>query len=340
MQTSQEFRIPPELRRCCWYVILSMIALAAAFYWVARFVQNRDPANIALGVVFFALVAGAMWVGLRWRVRLDDNGVSRRLFIRWDLWSWNDLASGRIEKLYPFTLRDPDRPRWRRKLRLGLMSPEDTQTVFASINEHYRLPPPPTLPPALTIRYGFRRTVTLDNYGVQLLVGRTPYECRWRDIRGVSITRMEPLRRDFKSLLIALPDQEIELNLVTHQGGTSPTWRGATAAEINELLLKNVSKDRIHVSIAGQLPTSRERIEKDLRTAQKSVRDVKIMLAIFLPLILGLLVWFAIEGGLLKAAVMSLGFVAPAVMMVYLYRLQMKRIGELTERLPSAGRTS
>lgn len=339
MQTSQEFRIPPELRRCCWYVIFSTVALAGVFYWVAKFVQNRGPADIAVGVIFFSLLAGAMWVGLRWRVRLDDNGVSRRLFIRWDLWSWDDLASGRIEKLHPFTLRDPNRPWWRRKLRLGFLSPEDTQTAFASINEHYRLPPPPNLPPTLSIRYGFRRTVTLDNYGVQLLVGDTPCECRWRDVRRINIMRMEPARRDFKSLLITLPDQEIELKLVTHQGGTSPTWRGATADEINEFLLKKVSEDRIHVSIEGQLPTTREHIQRELQTAQKKIRDLKIMLVIFLPLIFGSLAWLAIDGGLPKAAVMSIGFVAPAAMMVHLYRLQTKRLGELTERLNSAGRT-
>jgi hypothetical protein len=314
------------------------LVLLLVYYWTARFVQNRGAADISAGCVVFALLAAAMVFPLRWRLRLDQEGVSRRLLFRWDLWSWADLASGRLRKLHPYTLYDPERTWWRRKLGLGHMAPADIREAIATINTHYRLPPPPDVPDALTIKYGFRRSVTLDNQGVHLLFGGTPHEYTWGEVLQVHITRMDPVRRDFTSVRIALPDQEIEWKLFTHQGGTSPEWRGATAEEINEFLFHHVSPDRIDISIAGEPLTKREHIERQLRSTRKRARDFAMMMAIFLPWIVGLLIWMAIDDGVFKAALMAGIFASgPGAVMIFMYRSQREEVETLKRLLESAG---
>jgi hypothetical protein len=312
--------------------------LLMVYYWIARFIQNRGGADIAAGCLAFLSLAAVMAFPLRWKVRIDRLGVSRRLLFRWELWRWDDFASGRVCKQYPYTLYDPDRPRFRRRLRLGYMASADIQEVISLINECYRLPPSPDLPGTITIKYGFRRSATFDNQGVHLLFGGTPHEYTWGEIRQVHVTRMDPVRRDFKSIRIVFPDQEIEWKLVTHDGGTSPEWRGAAAEEINEFLFRHVAPDRIDISIAGEPLTKREHIERELRSAQKKARDFAVIMAVFLPLLAGLLIWMAIDDGVFKAALMAGIFATgPGSVMIFMYWLQRRQVDELKSLLESAG---
>jgi hypothetical protein len=328
------YRIAPELRRCCWYIIAGAIGLVIVFHWIARFVQNRAPVDVAVGCVLFVLLAAAMALPLRWKLRVDQQGVARRLVFRWDSWAWADFATGRVYKLHPYTLCDPERPWWRRKLRLDYMASGEVQDVISAINGHYQLPAPPDVPATLTIKYGFRRSVTFDHDGIHLMICGRPHEYSWRELRDIHVTRMDPVRRDFKSLLITLPDQDIELTLVTHQGGTSPTWRGATSEEINEFLFQTVAAERIHVSIAGESLTKREHIEKKLQHAEGTKRDLVMMVAIFAPLMIATLVWMAMADGILVALLMVAVCVAAlGPTFIFVFRSHTKQIQDLKSML-------
>jgi hypothetical protein len=331
MQVSQikEYRISPELRRSCWYVILSVPILLAVFCWVAGFVQKRGVFDIVSGCIIFSLLAGAMAIPLCWKLRFDATGVSRRWLFSWDLWSWSELASGRILKLHPYTLRDPIRSWWCQKLRLSFMASADIKEVMRAINAHYRLPPPPSIAETLTIRYGLRSAL-FDTEGIHTSRRGKRDDCPWEKIKHVHLTRMDAVRRDFSNLVIALPDCEIELKLVTHQGGTSPSWRGATAEEINEFLFRHVPADRLTTFIAGETPTTREGIEKQLRTARSSRRHFQIIAVFFAPLLAVTLAWMAVQDGIMKAAAMAVVMaIHPGSVLVFLYRAQGKRIREL-----------
>ncbi|MCE5268742.1 MAG: hypothetical protein LLG00_12740, partial [Planctomycetaceae bacterium] len=225
-----EYRISPELRRCCWWGIGGAVLSGCVFYWSAH-VRHRDPIGIVIGCAMFLLVAVALTFALHWRVVVDSQGIARRRFGRWDRWTWEDFASGRIGKRHAYILVDPARAWWRRSLNLGYLDSDDIPTVMAAINARYRLPPPPGVPDSLTIKYGFFRRITLDRNGIQLLVRGTPHAYLWGEVGQVDITRMDPLRRDFKCVEIALPDHTIELDLVT------TPYKGATAEEINEFLV-------------------------------------------------------------------------------------------------------
>lgn len=331
-------RIAPQLRRCCWYTVIGAVVLSITFFWIARLIQNRGPVEIALGCLMFALMAAAMVIPLSWKLRLGHDGLERRILFRWDKWRWDEFATGRIYKLHPYTLFDRERPWWRRKLRLGYMDYADIQRVVTAINAHYQLPTPPYVSATLTIQYGFRHSVTFDRHGVQLVSPGRPRAYTWQELIEIHLTRMDPIRRDFKSLLISFPDQEIELKQITHQGGASPSWRGATAEEINEFLFRNVPDERIHISIEGEPITSPEQIAKKLKHAETMKRDLAICLAIFTPLIVASLIWMAITDGIFKALTMAAVYIVAVVpILVFVLRSQVQQIRDLKSTLASVG---
>ncbi len=335
--SSREYRISRELRRCCWYVIGGAFVIAAVYAWTVRIVPNRDPVAQFLAGVQIALVAAAMVIPLRWKIRVNEQGVSRRFLFHWDLWSWEDLASGRVSKRHAFILYDAKRPWWRRTLQLGYMNSDDIQELMSIVNRHYKLPPPPSVPATLEIRFGVRRSAMFTQDGVHLTGDKRPRSYRWHDLRGIHIIRMDPLRRDFKRLEVTLPDQTLIFRFVSHQGGTSPTWRGATPEELNEFLFRYAPAECIHVSIADQPLEKPEHIESKLKETTNRTRDLTVMMVVFLPLCLGILVWMAIDDGIVKATAMGVQLLLfPGSILWFLCRKQRKEIAALRNSLSNA----
>ena len=235
---------------------------------------------------------------------MDQHGISRRL-LSWNLWEWSDFASGRIQKRLWYVFCDPARPWWRRKLDLGIMAPGDRQEVIAAINTHYRLPPPPKIPATLTVRYGLRDWATFSPKGIRVANRGETHDYLWADLQDVHITRVDPLRRDFLNLVITLPDREITLETIGQYGGPSPRWRGATPEEINEYLFRHAPPDRLCVSILGNRLTKKAHIERKLRRLESTKRDVRWTAVVSTPLLVAVLVWMAIEKGVLRPAILG-----------------------------------
>jgi hypothetical protein len=336
----QDYQIALELRRSCWYAIASMPVLIGVCCWVSHLNQNFGVVNIISGTVFFMLSILALSFPLRWKLRIDQNGVSRRLFLHWDFWSWADLASGRVCKSHRYVLHDSRRAWGHRKMNQSFMSSDDIREVISVINSHYQLPPPPIVPDTLILKYGFHRSVIFDNKGVHVLVAGTPYEFLWNEIEAIHITRMDPMRRDFHSLEIILPGLIIDFKHVTHQFGTSPTWHGASAELINECLFQNAPNERIQIEIAGERLTKRESIEQQLNTSMKNTRGLVVNFAVMASIFVGLLIWMAIEHGVLRALSMAAMFaIYPGSVVVFVYRSNCKHINELKGLLGTIAKT-
>jgi hypothetical protein len=120
---------PTVVRGTCRARIAAKRVLRASGRWtpgggghvVSRYVDKLGVEPIGFVIL---LVAGALAI-LRWKVRIDDRGISRRWLYRWDHWPWDHIASGRIEKRHPHTLYDPSRPWWRRRLSLEILAAAD-----------------------------------------------------------------------------------------------------------------------------------------------------------------------------------------------------------------------
>jgi hypothetical protein len=320
------FHLAPELRRSAVYFLVSLPLIAAVVVWVGVVVNRQPAVNVVPALVVPGLIGLALILALRWTVRIDDRGVARCFLFRWDVWAWDDFASGRIQKRYRYTFRDPARPWWRRRLRLDHLSGCDVKRAIEVINARYRLPDPPELPEALTVKYGLRRSVRLDRNGVHVLAGDEPREYLWNDVKRVRITRMDPLRRDFHQLVIELPHEEFTWRMVTHQGGTTATWSGATSEELNEFLHKFMPAERIDVDICGERPKRRVDTEKQLQEARKQYRACFTVFWGFVSLALVVLLCMALAGGLLKGVVMGVIFVIYAgLLFVFMRRDSRKR---------------
>jgi hypothetical protein len=297
-------RIAPEYRRSAIYALIAVVPLWLILFWVAHFIQGNAPWRAAARGTPFLLLGLAMIVPLRWALRIDETGMARRILFRWDAWSWEELASGRIEKRHPLTLVDPARPWWRRRLALSYLQAADMALVIQRINAVYRLPDPSPLPEVLAIKYGFRRSARFDSQGI-LLEGKESRAYLWSEVGRVHITRIEPLRRDFTNLELVLPDREIELKFISHQGGRSPTWRGATAEVVSEFLTRYVPPERIDTDFYGERPARRIDVERMLAKTNKQRRDFGWCFVIAGAMVGGLLIWAAMIGRLLAAVVMT-----------------------------------
>jgi hypothetical protein len=290
-----EFRTDPGFRRICWCVLFTLQVFIGLFYFIDQIAQGRlanDPSMKPSILVYVILLAYAcaIVIPLRWKLRIDEQGLKRRWLFRWDSWTWNDIASGRVQKLHPHTLLDPDRPWWRRKLELGYMSHDHIQIVFKAINAYYRLPEAPEVPDLLKVKYGSRHSATFDGDGIHLHMTGTEKAYSWLDVLNVSIVRMDTLRRDFNSLQIVLPDEEIKLK---HISITHPSWRGATSEVINEFLYRCVPTEKINVTIpiAGPETPNREQIERKLKELKKANRRMRIPIPACLILVIAVLAW-------------------------------------------------
>jgi hypothetical protein len=267
------YTIAPNLRRSCWYVIIAVMVFAPLSVWLAVELEHRSMHEVIIWCAgSFLLVLILLWP-LRWRLKVADEGLARyRVFFGWDWWIWDDFAAGRVLKHAGYALFDPQRARWRRKLDLGCLGKEERREVFSAINEHYQLPPPPELPATLTIRWGCRRQATLDETGIHLGSADESQHYRWYEVRQILIARYEPLRRDFQSLDMALPDSAQDISLMVL---TTPTWTGASAEHLSEFLCRHVAAERIEVGVVDDpqsSPLLRAKMLTSLRKRRQELR--------------------------------------------------------------------
>jgi hypothetical protein len=301
MEEPRYYRIAPEYRRSLIYVAVGLFALVPVAMWVHAFVKRRPPDNVLGCLVVISVGVVLLLAAFRWVLRIDQRGLARRILFWWDRWDWTDLASGRIEKRQS-SLVDPQRPWWRRKLRLEWLTSEDRQSVVERINEHYRLPPAPPVPESLRVKYGFRRSVTFDRTGVTLQTRGRLLAYRWDEIRRVHIRRLDAVRRDFAAMEIFLPEEVVELKLVTTDVGTNPTWRGGTAEQINELLFHDLPAERIQEDVTGGPMATREDVERAIAEARKRERGLFHLTWISGAILAGCFLWTVFDRGVLMAA--------------------------------------
>lgn len=289
----QVYRISPELRRSAWYVFIGyFVCVTATYYVVPR------PGPFAWGPAIAGPLAAylAKACVLRWRLTMDVDGITRhRFLIGADHWSWEDFASGKILKVYPAKLVDRQRPWWRRTLNLGHLDGQDSTAVTQAINQHYQLPEAADLPETLDLRYGFRRRVAFSWRGINRQIKGQLREYLWHDVQRVRVERHDPLRHDFQTLVIFLPNETIELRMLNTQSGPAPSWRGASAEVVSEFLRQYVPPEYWDEDVVGQRPAKAIDIERELEKCAKQIREWNIMHGVFAAMFSGLAIWTIVD---------------------------------------------
>ncbi len=261
------YRLDGQYRRSCWL----LVACSVVMFFVARWMDAINPApNRPDGcwlILALAMLPGAI---LTCRLRMNDQGLVQEFLCRETAWNWEDIASGRIRKHGFWTLIDPARKWWGRRLRLEYLPDADGREVLAAINLVYQLPPPPETPDQLNLRVGFRKQVRLSSRGLEIHSAQQLRQVAWEQVDAVVFLRSDPVRRDFQRLIIGFrPD---ELVLRTHQN--SPCWSGATAEQISVLVGRHVDESKTWLWIHGERPPR----QKDIETESTKVLSNAIQL--------------------------------------------------------------
>ncbi len=275
----REYPLSPELRRCCWYAV----AGGALFVIISAMTQIFIDDGRRLEVICMAL---AMYFALilvicyfwSWRLRIDERGVSTRRLSGRDLWTWEELGSGRIRKEKLFTLIDPETAR---ELCLDSLGKEARKEVMARINEHYRLPPAPEVPQQINIRYGFRSKAFLDSKGIRIEHRGQSREYPWSAVQNVRLWRWDPLRRDFRSVLIVLPDQEIKTVNNNASNSNSYQFPGTSVEQVNEFMYRHLAAEKIEVTIIGDPLVKPEHIEHEIKERMEAMRILWVAAIVF-----------------------------------------------------------
>jgi hypothetical protein len=282
------------------------------------------------------LLGGSIAIlGLRWRLRSDDRGLSRRRLIHWDLWKWDEFASGQIQKRGE-RLVAPSHSWWCREILLEIMASNDVLRVLEIVNTHYRLPDLGDMPESITIRLGFRRRAILgpDSIRIQSRGKVTVYS--WTDVQRVYVERRDPARRDFKFLKIVLPRDVVCIaNLATALS------RKPASEIVNEFVQVRVSPQRVFVGLPGNPIMDGPYLESQLRSLKKRQRRMslanKTMPPLMLVLCMGLA--FTMRFSVLTNSIIALGIFLSFCTMMLLGdrygnpRINRQRIRKLTELL-------
>lgn len=173
------YRMRPEFRRIVFYVAASFPLFGLAFYTLINYAAS-DSARINPLLIGVPVAAGLPVLALlRWRICVDEIGLSRRRFWSWDLWDWSDFSNGRIRKGRRFFLFDSGRPWWRPGLNLEFLDDLDREQVVAAVNRHYRLPGPPPTPDEMQLKMPINRWAVFDWRGLVLSDRKGTFEYAW-----------------------------------------------------------------------------------------------------------------------------------------------------------------
>lgn len=279
------YRISPEYRRSCLYAVAGFWIFCFAYFFLNRSYPEYVKCDFSLAVVTVLLSIAAV-IPQRWQLRIDPEGISRRRVFRRDHWPWADFSSGRIQKAPFFRLVAPHHAFGFRKLRLDLLSEEDSLELMDTINRYYQLPAAPDVPEVLELKLGFKDKYILNPQGIELIVGNITTSFEWADMISMRITRWEPRQRDFFRLEMEFPERMVYL--VHIQG--RPNFQGASSADVNEFLLRIIEPARIRFdTIANPRPNISD-LKKKIDAEDKGNRQAKIFMSLLGLVFFGVIV--------------------------------------------------
>lgn len=279
-QEGRVYRLPYGDRRSAIYVMIGFCGFAVILFYFDLIMEQagRPLPNPNQSIQFIAtslclLFGLAMIVPLRWRLIANQNGITRHRLLSRDLWTWSDFASGRIQKIYPWKFRDPQRRWWSRKLDLGHLDIEEARELTRLINEVYKLLPLPELPKAIAFKYFWRNKFILDENGIHASIRGRKHDWLWKDIRRLRILQNQLLRRDFQELQLFAQGETIQLKM----HGLNPSWRGAKSEVVYEFLRLHLPLEKIDFDIADEKPSRAEDVQRELMEFKKEQQGMRFI---------------------------------------------------------------
>ncbi len=272
----REFYIAKEMRRAAW-ITAGAYVLAVPLMWGLRWVLKLEPRPVwsAYWIIIPFLAAGLGCV-YRIRLRIDSEGISRRLLLGWRKWTWDDFEHGRMEwgsGIHQFA-RVPRR-KGEAKLDLSFFGEEAIKVCEAAIAQHWN-PPKIEFPAEIRIefpRFAPRRTeAQLDAAGIRLSKGETKGFYPWEAVREVAIETMSPMHRDFARLTASLPDRQFVLSMNQFYW---PLYKGPSPLVVRRFIEAHVPEDRILTVPRTGEPETMKAVEQERARIRDLFRQQK-----------------------------------------------------------------
>lgn len=305
------FRLAPEYRRCGIYGLVGFLVVlgtAILLIWIDHgFQRNRVRDLLGMLPLFMFLAPYLIWsvILLRWRLRVDDRGIARQRFWRWDAWPWEVFADGQVYSgSSSLSFEYPEKPWCHRILLLHVLAKDDAMLLGDLIKKIWKPPPVPAVE-EITIDYFAhgKKRVRFHRQGIDVRVNAREYFYPWSAVQKLRITRVDHNCRDFRRLEMLLPEQSMRLRDFRHD------LRCRTKTEAREiiaaLLLNHVPPDRAVIIACRGPPRSLEECSERLTKLNRQIREHScvrwfcwcMLAALYsLPMIFGdwKLVWTAI----------------------------------------------
>jgi hypothetical protein len=279
------FSLMAEVRRSAVYVLVGAGLIPLIRWWLHDLLPDRGVAPLIFGMALVMSVAVGAFGVLRWRLKVDDQGIWRRRLIGWDLWPWEAFEEGRVlegeDASTAYILRE--KPFWARKLSVELLAEDDQRRIVDIIRQVFARPTDPAPPVELTIRFGFRKEAYIAQECLLIRARGEVTRYGWKEIQLLRIRRRYRDRRDFSSLVIVLPDQTITLRLSHQNGQATRSWLGArgsptpSPALVAGILERYVPSDRVLVTALREPPRTMAEWQDRLALLERSGRDFKTL---------------------------------------------------------------
>ncbi len=255
-----EFKLGPEYRRVAYYaagtLLLLPIVVAALPHLIG--IPGDELPDVTTRIIFPAVTGSliaallCLWVH-HWRLRVDEEGIHRRRFVRWQSWPWSDFAEGHVLREGDrVTFTFPDSAIGNGVLTLALLKDDDTKRIMELIDGVWQAPSMPDVPDELRLSVGSnplrRREIVLTPNGLESDWTGRMRSCRWDEVQEVSLERTTHSQQGFERLCLSLPDKDLELRVIKQQGNRRPNWVGADAREIVAFLMNHVPEERFRVA--------------------------------------------------------------------------------------------
>lgn len=330
--TTREFSLAPELRRASYIAIAGVSFCAVVVAAIGLAFKNENAARDALVIltVVFAVGAFLFWWVRHFRYRIDERGLHRRLFFRWQTWTWDTFGTGNVrrgQRRWSFVF--PDLPLHRRKLSFAVIGEENAEWVLAECLKHWASLPPPAVPDRIELVPGAplaqlftSRRIYADARGLVLTSRTSSRVYGWRDVKRCLIFRQSHEHDGFIELRLEFPDESIVL--VVDPKNDIKQWKGPKSDIVSEFIKQHVAPDCIvNASIAGAALSLLEvdaRIERVQRIIAEYKKLVRLVIIVLLPLFC-LLIWY-IRPKRFSDPYTLWGFIAGSALLTILVTLQ------------------
>jgi len=278
--TLREFRIAPKYRRIGVYLLVSgpmiggMVLVIVLLGLAPPPVQGALPLVVAAGpLIALLFIPGAVCTiaGIRYRFRIDGDGIARRRFWHWETWPWEAFRSGEVARG-----SSNSRYRWcrpnapPRTLSLEFLPDEDRRFVRTVINAVWvRLESQASDSPAkISVRFGWRKRARLTKKGVLLVSGQRSRSWTWSQVRELRVFRFERDAIEPTALQMDLLDQTLNLNNMCIEN----RQRGISMYRLERFIKERIAAGSIVEIACKDPPTSLREIE--IREASTCVEGV------------------------------------------------------------------